>query len=109
MLEKREGVQSRVIVRTASRGEFLASLDCLYDKRAELTTSAFCFRVQTHYKINLVESAAFEITTEKGETNTKNKSRFLASSIATTQLTDILSPYQGLESVPTLRTFPRAF
>lgn len=64
-----------MIFRTASRGEFLASLAYLYDKKAELPTSAVCFRVQqTHDKINLEESAAFEITTEKGETNTKNKS-----------------------------------
>lgn len=63
------------MIRTASRGDFLVSLACLSDKKAERTTSAFYFRVQqTHDKINLEESAAFEITTEKGETNTMNKS-----------------------------------
>ena len=70
-------------------------------KRPELATSVFCFPVQQAFdKINLGESAAFE-TTENGETNTKNEPEFLASSIATTQLTDILSPYQGLASLPT--------
>jgi len=37
-------------------------------------------------KINLEENAAFEITTDNSETNMKNESQFLASSIATTQL-----------------------
>ena len=99
-----------MIIRTASRGEFLASLACLYDKKAELTTSAFCFRVQQmHDKINLEESVAFEITTENGGTNAKIKSQFLASIIAKTQLTDILSPYQGLHCLPTFTPFPGAF
>lgn len=90
------------MIRTASRGDFLVSLACLSDKKAERTTSAFYFRVQqTHDKINLEESAAFEITTENGETNKKSKSQFLASRIVTTQLTDILFPYQGLHSLGT--------
>ena len=82
-----------MIILTATRDEFLASLAYIYDERAELSTSAFCFRVQqTHDKINLEKSAVFTITTENGETNTKNEPEFLASSIATTRLTDILFP-----------------
>ena len=62
-------------------------------KRPELATIVFCFRVQQAFdNINLGKSAAVEITTENGETNIKNEPQFLASSIATTQLTDILSP-----------------
>ena len=47
-------------------------------KRPELATLVFCFRVQQAFdKINLQESAAFEITTDNGETNTKNESSWL--------------------------------
>ena len=74
LLWKRESVQIRVIILAASRGEFPTNFACTHEKRAELTTPAFCFRVQQAYdKINLEESAAFEITTENGETNTKNE------------------------------------
>ena len=36
----------------------------------------------------------------------KKESQFFTSSIAATQLTDILSTKQGLDSIPTFRAFP---
>lgn len=52
----------RVIILTTSRGEFLTTFAFKRDKKGELTTSAFCFRVQQTYdRINLEESAAFNL------------------------------------------------
>ena len=75
---------------SSSPRTLLANFANKHDKRVELNTSAFRFLVQlTHDKINSGEN--FEITNENGEINTKNESQFFTSSIAATQLTDILS------------------